>query len=74
VICQSKFWNKREVTLANDIEIKQGQQYGIVLSTYYPNINNSFWLQLFSKELLPIVELRTWTSTFQQSVQTIHGE
>jgi hypothetical protein len=74
VICQSKFWNKREVTLAIDIELKQGQQYAIVLSTYYPNINTSFWLQFFSKDILPSVELRTWTSTFQQNVQSIHGE
>jgi hypothetical protein len=29
---------------------------------------------LFSKQLLPIVELRIWTNVFQQPVQTIHGE
>ncbi|CAF2501158.1 unnamed protein product [Rotaria sp. Silwood2] len=74
VICQSKFWNKREVSLAIDIEAKQGKQYAAVLSTYYPNINTLFWLQVFSRQLLPTVELRTWINVFQQSVQTIHGE
>jgi hypothetical protein len=74
VICQSKFWNKREVTLAIDTKPQQGQQYAVVLSTYYPDINTSFWIQLFSKELLPFVEIRTWLNIFQQNVQTIHGE
>jgi hypothetical protein len=74
IICQSKFWNKREISLAIDIEPKQGQQYAIVLSTYYPNINASFWLQLFSKQLLPTLELRIWTNVYHQTVQTIHGE
>jgi hypothetical protein len=75
VICQSKFWNKREITLAIDVEPKQGQQYAAVLSTYYPNINTSFWLQLFpQQQQLPTVELRTWTRAFQQTIQSIHGE
>ncbi|CAF3489823.1 unnamed protein product [Rotaria sp. Silwood1] len=74
VICQSKFWNKREVSLTIDFAAKQGKQYAAVLSTYYPNINTSFWLQIFSRQLLPTVELRTWTNLFQQTVQTIHGE
>jgi len=74
IVYQSKFWNKREVTVAIDMEPKQGLQYAVVLSTYYPNINTSFWLQLFSKQLLPTLELHTWTSAFQQTVQTIHGE
>jgi len=74
IICQTKFWNKREVTLAIDMELKQGQQYAVVLSTYYPDIKTSFWLQVFSKQLLPTLELRTRTSTFHETVQTIHGE
>lgn len=74
IICQSKFWNKREVALAIDIVQKQGQQYAAVLSTYYPNIENSFWLEVFSKQSVSTVELRTWTSGFQQSLRTIDGE
>ncbi|CAF1022807.1 unnamed protein product [Rotaria sordida] len=74
IICQSKFWNKREVAVTIDIEAKQGKQYAVVLSTYYPNINTSFWLQVFSKQLLSTIELRTWINVFQQTVQTIHGE
>ena len=74
IICQSKFWNKREVSLSIDTELKQGQQYAIVLSTYYPNINTSFWLQLFSRQILPTLELRTWPDAYHQTVQTIHGE
>ncbi|CAF1453444.1 unnamed protein product [Adineta steineri] len=74
VVCQSKFWNKREVILTINIEPKQGQQYAAILSTYYPNINTSFWLQFFSQQTLPKVELRTWTSAFQQPVQIVHGE
>ncbi|CAF3441129.1 unnamed protein product [Rotaria socialis] len=74
VICQSKFWNKREVTMTIDFQAKQGKQYAAVLSTYYPNINASFWLQVFSAPQFPTLQLRTWTDLFQQTVQTIHGE
>ncbi|CAF4474818.1 unnamed protein product, partial [Rotaria magnacalcarata] len=74
VICQSKFWNKREVALTIDFQAKQGKKYAAVLSTYYPNINASFWLQVFSAPQFPTFQLRTWTDLFQQTVQTIHGE
>ncbi|CAF1683845.1 unnamed protein product, partial [Adineta ricciae] len=74
VVCQSKFWNKREVTLAIDVESKQKQQYAIVLSTFYPNIHSSFWIQIFSQQSLAPLELRTWTSAFQQTPQSLQGE
>ena len=75
IICQSTFWNKREVALAINIEQKQGQQYAAVLSTYYPNINNSFWFEIFSKQVMvSTVELQMWTSGLQQMHQTIDGQ
>lgn len=74
IVCQSKFWNKREVALPLDILPKQGQKYAIVLSSYYPNVNTTFWLQIFSKQILPNVEICHWTSLFHQPVQTIRGE
>lgn len=74
IIYQTKFWNKREIALPIDMTFKQGQKYAIVLSTYYPNINISFWLQIFSKQLLPTFDLCTWTNMFHQTVQTIRGE
>lgn len=74
IICQSTFWNKREVALAIDIDQKHGQQYAAVLSTYYPNMNNSFWFEIFSKQAVSTVELRTWTNGFQQIPQMINGE
>ncbi|UJR38433.1 hypothetical protein I4U23_031101 [Adineta vaga] len=74
VVCQSKFWNKREATLSIDIEPKQKQQYAIVLSTFYPNIHSAFWVQIFSQQSLPSIDLRTWTSAFQQTPQILQGE
>ncbi|CAF3683727.1 unnamed protein product [Rotaria sordida] len=35
---------------------------------------NFYDLQIFSRQILPLVELRTWTTVFQQIVQMILGE
>ena len=74
VICQSKFWNKREVTLPIDMNCRQEKQYAAVLSTYCPEIKSAFWLQVFSRQPLPTVTLQVWTNLFQQTVQTIQGK
>lgn len=74
IICQSKFWNKREVTLCLNVQTKPEREYAAILSNFYPNINGTFWVQAFSKPQLPILTLRDWTHVFRQTIQTVHGE
>lgn len=69
VVNQSKFWNKRETTLDIEFENRQGQKYAIVFSTYFSNVLGSFWIEFFSKEQLPTVDLRSWISPHQQSIE-----
>ena len=65
VIAQSKFWNKREVCFSGDT----GPRHALVFSTFYPNVVLPFWIQIFSRETLPRLELRTTTSVFHQTLE-----
>lgn len=71
VIKQSRFWNKREIQFQIDVERRNDRQYALVMSTYNPNIVAPFWLEIFSLETCPNIDLKVLHHSFHE---TIGGE